>query len=190
MNVIFTDFDGPFSTLNQNFHPLESEDAVEKRVKILSDICKLYDCKVVIESAHKSMIDEETLEIIMKQDWLVELFDLFKKYDIEVIGITPQIINENNENTFSTIWKEKEILEYLKKHPEIEHICVIDDDDLVSIPAKERGDYSKSDLNMFREFLITPLSYSSENPDEVGLQEKHIEEAGRILEKSIKGRIW
>ena len=55
MNVIFLDFDGVLST----FH-FKSNLVVEKRVKILSDICKEYNCKVVISASAKNSIGEET----------------------------------------------------------------------------------------------------------------------------------
>ena len=174
MNVIFLDFDGVI-----NLNPKEDENAVERRIKILGDICKIYDCKVVITSAHKDCIDEETLETNL--DWIQEYFDMFKKYDIEVIGRTPCVKTEIKPGRFKDIWKENEILEYLKMHPEIEHFCVIDDDDLVTISKK--GDFSKSDLNLVRDYLITPIIYSDKDPNLAGLQESHIKEVGKILEK-------
>ena len=179
MNVIFLDFDGVINTFNSNLYPLESSDAVENRVKILSEICHKYDCKIVIESSHKSSFDPVTLETDV--EWMQELFELFKKYDIEVIGITPEVSD--------TIWKEDEILLYLERHPEVEHFCVIDDDDLVIIPFKEKGDFSQSDLNKVREHLVVPIIYSKEDPNKAGLQKEHIEEVGEILQKEIKRRI-
>ena len=47
MNIIFLDFDGVIT-----LHHQEIED-VERRIKILSDICHEYDCKIVIEAACK-----------------------------------------------------------------------------------------------------------------------------------------
>lgn len=181
MNVIFLDFDGVLDTYNKRLAPLEEEGAEEKRIKILGDICKLYDCKVVITSAHKDSIDEETLETNL--DWMQEYFDLFKKYDIEVIGRTPCVKTEIEPGYFVDIWKEDEIILYLESHPEIEHFCVIDDDDLVTTPASKKGDYSKSDLNLVRDYLISPLLYSDKDPNLAGLQESHIKEVGKILEK-------
>jgi aspartyl/asparaginyl-tRNA synthetase len=63
MNVIFLDFDGVINTFNRNLAPIEEENAPEERVKILGEICKKYDCKVVIEASAKDAIDEETMEI-------------------------------------------------------------------------------------------------------------------------------
>lgn len=181
MNVIFLDFDGVINTLNSIFPPKEDDNALEKRVKILGDICKKYDCKIVIESSHKKYIDEETLETDLK--WIQNYFNLFKKYGIECVGRTPCIKTEIKPGKYVDIWKENEILEYLKMHPEVERFCIIDDDDLVSEPNKEKGNYSNSDLNMFRDYLITPHFYSDKDPNLAGLQEEHIEEVGKILEK-------
>ena len=60
-------------------------------------------------------------------------------------------------------------------HPEINHYCVIDDDDLAP---------RNSDLNLVRDHLITPLYYSEENPEEEGLLASHKELVGEILKKN------
>ena len=166
MNVIFLDFDGVINIFN------DTEEDFLKRVKILSEICRRYNCKVVIESSHKDSINEETLETDV--EWIQELFEMFKEYGIEVIGRTPVI--------GKTINKGKEILAYLEKHPEIEHFCVIDDDDLVKFQDLKKGDYSRSDLNEVREHLVTTVELI-DKPKVIGLQEKHIEEVGKILQK-------
>lgn len=180
MNVIFLDFDGVINTLNSVLRPKEKENAKEERIKILSEICHRYDCKVVIISSHKDQIDEETLETDL--DWIKEYFRLFKKYDIEVIGRTP-LVEKNFEENYYRIIKEDEIEEYLKKHKEVERFCIIDDDDLISEPSKKKGDFRNSDLNRYREYLISPLLYSDIDPTKAGLQREHIEEVGKILQK-------
>jgi len=73
MNVIFLDFDGVLDTIHY-----KSNEDVEKRIAILADICKEYNCKIVIEAAAKNAIDEETMEIHGK--WVNFIFDLFNKY--------------------------------------------------------------------------------------------------------------
>ena len=181
MNVIFLDFDGVINTLNKNLKPLEDENAMERRIKILGDICKKYDCKVVIESSHKEWIDEITLKTDV--EWIKNMFDLFEKYGIECVGRVPNIQHEIEPGRFVDLWKEDEIIEYLNMHPEVEHFCVLDDDDLVTIPARENNDFSRSDLNKVRDYLISPLFYSNTNPNEAGLQMSHIDEVGEILKK-------
>mgnify|MGYP003305264639 CR=1 FL=1 len=184
MNIIFLDFDGVIYTLNMNLNPKEPKDAIEKRIEILARICELYNCKVVIISAHKDMIIRKTMTSRTK--WIQNLLDSFKTHGIEVIDRTPCVKIEIEPGHIIDIWKEAEILAYLKEHPEVEHYCIIDDDDRVSFPNMEKGDFRNSDLNMFREYLISPLAYSSTDPTIVGLQESHIEEVGKILQKKRK----
>lgn len=172
MNVIFLDFDGVLNTI----HYSDITD-VERRIKILSEICKKYNCKVVIEASAKDLIDEKT-NIPEKGSWVEDIYVLFKKYDIDCIGRTPNV--EKSISKFSTLpmWKEDEILLYLENHPEIEHFCVIDDDDAKYIHN------GMSDLDKVREYLVSPIFYSK-NPEEEGLLTKHIDEVGEILKKEM-----
>ena len=170
MNVIFLDFDGTLDT----FH-YHSEEDIENKIKILSDICKELDCKVVIESSAKRNIDEETLEVNDEDEalnWLRKILENFKKYGIECIGRTPCIGRRLNKYSYTPIWKEDEIRVFLFRHPEIDHYVIIDDDDLWP---------RNSDLDTVRNHLVTTLYYS-ENPEEEGLLEKHKEEIRKKLE--------
>lgn len=171
MNVIFLDFDGVLDTFHYN-----SYEDVEKRIMILSDICKEYDCKVVIEAAAKDAIDEETLEVSGK--WVNFIFSLFNKYGIECIGRTPNVKKKLSSSSCYEMWKEDEIMLYLYRHPEIEHYCVIDDDDLAPY---------NSDLNKVRDHLLKTLLYS-DNSSEEGLLESYKDEIGNILKKENKIR--
>lgn len=65
------------------------------------------------------------------------------------------------------MWKEDEIRLYLFKHPEIDHYCVIDDNDF-------------KDLEKVKSHLVETIYYSS-NLEE-GLLEKHKEEIAKKLE--------
>lgn len=152
MNVIFLDFDGVLDTIHYS-----SDEDIERRIKILSDICHEYNCKVVIEASAKDAIDEKTMEIHSK--WVKYIFDCFKKYNIECIGRTPSI----KKNSIMSTCKEDEIRLFLFRHPEIEHYCVIDDDDLAP---------KKSDLNKVRKHLVKTL-YFSDYGEYEGLLEKH-----------------
>ncbi len=170
MNVIFLDFDGVLDTIHY-----KSLEDIERRIKILADICKEYNCKVVIEASAKDAIDEETLEI-EEGSWVNDIFAFFKKYGIECIGRTPSITIKTGENTYITMWKEEEIIQYLQMHPEIEHYCIIDDDDTKAMH------WEKSDLDKVRDHLVETVYYSN-NPDEEGLLPRHKEEVGKILQK-------
>lgn len=185
MNVIFLDFDGVLDTYNDTIDELdygvskeEINKRVERRIAILGDICREYDCKVVISASAKRNMIDETLEIIEPSDRLEFLFEMFKKYGIEVIGKTPDIeIKEEKKD--STVYyssnKQNEIMLYLYRHPEIEHYCVIDDDDLASIYHRE------SDLEKVGKHLVRTYDFL-DNPDEEGLLERHKELVGRALQ--------
>ena len=165
MNVIFLDFDGVLNTSHYS-----SDKDVERRIAILSDICKEYNCKFVIESSYKDSINEDTMEV--EGEWVSFIFSLFKKYGIECIGRTPNIEKRIVGDLYTPIWKEDEIKLYLDRHPEIEHYCIIDDDDLKP----------KSDLDNVRDHLVKTIYYS-ENPEEEGLLESHKEKIGEIIRK-------
>ena len=166
MNVIFLDFDGVLNT----FHFSNNED-IERRIKLLGEICNEFDCKVVIEASSKDLIDSETL--YTESETINFMFDCFKKYNIDCIGRTPNI-GKIIETNYTPIWKEDEILAYLEEHPEIEHYCVIDDDDAAIM-------FRISDLDKVRDHLVKTIAYSN-NPSEEGLLEKHKEEIKKILE--------
>lgn len=166
MNVIFLDFDGVIDTIHYN-----SDKDVEEKIKLLGEICHELDCKVVIEAAAKDAIDEETNEIYGK--WVNYIFDLFNKYEIDCIGRTPNVERRLSDTSTIPIWKEDEIRLYLYRHPEIEHYCVIDDDDLQP---------HNSDLNKVRDHLVKTIYYS-DNPEEEGLLPKHKEEIKEVLKK-------
>ena len=174
MNVIFLDFDGVLNTLSE-FHLSDDKKKKnkEKRIKILSDICKKYNCKIVIEASVKDYINEITLETDV--DWVNEIFNLFKKYDIELIGRTPTVQKKIDDISYLPIWKEYEIRKYLFNHPEIDHYVVIDDDDLKALNRV-------SDLDKVRNHLVKTEFYS-ENKEEEGLLEKHIDEVEEKLKE-------
>ena len=183
MNVIFIDFDGCLKSwhdVNASIHGFEGTlyENAERRIAILADICATYNCKVVVSSANKDLIDEETMELEEGSDWIHFVFDMFAKYGIECIGRTPTVIRRTSKVSYLPVWKEDEIRLYLYRHPEIKHYCVIDDDD-----TKNMLHWPTSDLDKVRNHLVTPLYYSEENPEETGLLEKHKEEVGKKLQE-------
>ena len=134
-----------------------------------------YNCKVVISSSYKDLIDEDTLET--EVEWIQDIFNTMKYYGIEIIGRTPNLSSfKEDYDGNPPIWKEDEILEYLKIHPEINNYVVIDDNDLKAM-------HRKSDLDKVIDHLVETKYYSKENPEEEGLLDKHKEEVGIILQK-------
>ena len=94
MNIIFIDFDGVLCT----YHYKSDED-IENKIKILSNICQKLNCKVVIESAHKDDIDEKTLEVDTTYgSYAKYVLDLLRKHGIEVIGRTPVLTSKYSYN--------------------------------------------------------------------------------------------
>ena len=160
MNVIFLDFDGVLNTYHYN-----SNEDIEKRIIILSEICKEYNCKVVIEANAKDAIDEDTMKI--DSEWVKFIFDCFKKYEIDCIGRTPNVKRITSKCSYISMWKEDEIRLYLFRHPEIEHYCIIDDNDYI-------------DLEKVKDHLVETIYYS-DNLEEEGLLEIHKEQVGEKL---------
>ena len=68
------------------------------------------------------------------------------------------------------MWKEYEIITYLKHHPEIEHFCIIDDND-------------SKDLEKFKDYLVQTCDYLPNEPELEGIQYYHSESVGLILKK-------
>ena len=169
MNVIFLDLDGVIAT-----SPLINEEVrkeEEKRIAILADICKEYNCKVVIEASSKEVITPEFLK--EPYGFVGRVLSLFEKYGIEYYGKTPC---RGREDGRILMWKEDEIRLFLFRHPEIEHYCVIDDDDMGP---------KRSDLNSLRDHLLVTVNYS-DNYEEEGLLENHKERIGNILKLEYK----
>ncbi|MBQ9024615.1 MAG: hypothetical protein IJ105_05265 [Bacilli bacterium] len=173
MNVIFLDFDGVINTVHNN-----TKEDIEKRISILSDICKENDCSIVIEASVKKWIDEKTLKTDVK--WVKEIFELFKKYNIKCVGRTPEIGRNISSYSYTPIWKEDEIRIYLFNHPEIDHFVIIDDDDMAP---------RNSDLNTLRNHLVTTVFYS-DNIDEEGLLEKHKKEVKEKMKLENEYKVY
>lgn len=169
MNVIFLDIDGVLNTCNDleknRYYYLES--GIERpninieKVEVLSRIVKKYNCKIVISSSWKLNNNKN----------LNYLFNLFERYEIECIGFTPSIKKIYNEHTYNDMWKENDIRIYLLRHPEIEHFCIIDDEEY--------------DLLKLKDYLIKTVNYN-ENHELEGLLDIHETEVERILKKENK----
>ena len=175
VNVIFIDFEGTLMSIHGR-----DDDFIEKRIATLSEICKEYDCKVVIEAAAKISIDEETMETDV--DWINNILNLFAKYGIECIGRTPSVERKTGPHSSISMWKEDEIRLYLYRHPEIQHYCVLDDDDTKTI-----FHWETSDLDKVRDHLVTPLNIG-DTPEEEGLLPSHKEAVGKALQKENEVR--
>lgn len=166
MNIIFLDIDGVlnnFHTLKRNISNYEETgnweiNIDENKIELLSKIVEVNNAKIVLSSSWKINWDEDNIS----KD-LLSLFKLFKKYNIECIGRTPNI-----KNGINTMWKDYDILAYLCSHPEVEHFCIIDDEDY--------------DISILNSYLVKTEDYTQDEFKE-GLLEEHREEIKRILTK-------
>lgn len=184
MNVIFLDVSGTLCTAHD-----QSDEMIMKKLKIVVDICKEYNCKVVLSSTIKDIIDEDTLEVYPEfQDSDSKFIVDFLKEEGLLYGRTPTIrrYTDNSKNSYVSVWKEDEIRLFLYRHPEIEHYVVIDDDDM---PFFRHG---VSDLDKVRKHLVKTEDYLKDNPEGEGLLERHKDEVGEKLkeENEIKKLIY
>ena len=166
MNIIFLDFDGVITTNHDN-----SKEIIEKRISVLSDICKKNNCKVVITSSIRDAVVENVETELV---WVKGILELFKKHNIDFIGTTDSLSKRVSKYVNNPVLKDDDIRCYLFDHPEVEHYCVIDDN-------------NKRDLDKVSDHLVETYFYS-ENPDEEGLLTNHKEEVNDVLKKENKIR--
>ena len=139
MNILVVDIDG---VLNDIYSDSSID---EKKVMVLKELCNLFDAKVVIGSSRKPMYfhdinsylkekrENKYFKIMVEEDCvesktIVDLYELFDRYNIELLGFTPNVsINSSLETVDS--YKDFEIMYFLLNNPEVEHICILDDND-------------------------------------------------------------
>lgn len=119
MKVIFLDFNGILDTY-------ENLDVIDEgNISRLKQLCDITGSSVVYSSSGRfSVLGREIMQQIID-------------YGIDIIGVTPKINNN----------REEEIRMYLEKHPEINNYCILDDDfdmpsikeHLVKLPEQTRG---------------------------------------------------
>lgn len=116
MNVIFCDIDGTINPIT--YRGEDDFDGI--KLEILSDICTLTNSSLVLTSSWKLSGHVEKLKERFKI--------LFAVYDIDFLGFTPDVPNPNRAHG-GEMWKEWDIAYYLYLHPEVEHYCILDDED-------------------------------------------------------------
>lgn len=141
-------------------------DIDEEKVKLLSYICRVTGAKVVLSSSWRSDWKNGKENLKLKPSILLQ--ELFDKYDIDIIGITPQIPRSNDIDEKYHSWRENEIKDYLSKHREIESFCVIDDEEF--------------DLQTLKDYLVKTKFRDVKN-NMGGLNEGHVKQAIKILKK-------
>ena len=147
MKVIFLDFDGvinDYITMNE---------INEYNVEMLKRIIDKTGAKVVVTSSHKYAFQRnDNMEGFFNNNYFVRVL---KENGIDILDWTPYIRGQGkNDNQ-----REKEILEYLRAHPEITQYVILDDDHIIE---------SLKEHEIFLDL-------------QAGLREKHIVPAVRIL---------
>ena len=135
MKVLFLDIDGVLK--DDNYMRYESAHIegwmkngflLEDKFKILAEICKKYDLKVVVSSAWKCEWGPvKLIEDIEKNNrGLQQLHALLNKYGIELYGYTPDVPNPG-ANWCQSMCKEYDIEAFLIEHPEVTDYVIVDD---------------------------------------------------------------
>lgn len=92
---------------------------------------------------------------------LLKVIKTIQSNDMEVIGITPKASE-----------REEEIQLYLDSHPQVENFCIIDDD---------------YDMKSFKKHMVKLPSQNE--PDQMGLDDFHMNMAIEILNRHVKKRV-
>ncbi len=116
MKVIFLDIEGVLNT----FDTPKDSFVDEFRIGYLKEIIDATDAKVVLSSSLRGWWNTEdfTLRTDAPKD-MVELSEKFKKFDVEIYGITPKYRGGNRQD---------EIYLWLEMHPEVKKFIVFDDE--------------------------------------------------------------
>ncbi len=163
MKVIFLDIDGVLNT-QQTFKDIyeEYQESHKRRVELdeiriayLSEIVKKTNAYIVLISSWRIFGHMEDGIFVPTNKRTVELQRLFAKYNIFIYDMTPFLES-----------REEEIREWLYNH-DVEEYLIIDD---------EAFNYNEEE----RERLIKTSFYLKNAPD-IGLSEKHINEAVKKL---------
>lgn len=179
MNVIFLDVDGVLNTYHSSLENLRLLDEgidfpniLIEKVKILSEIAKEFDCKIVLSSSWKLNYEyydfnENKIKFNVSVKYLLKLFE---ENDIDFIGVTPNVKKIINNKLRDEMWKENDIAIYLLSHPEVEHFVIIDDENY--------------DLKALEDYLAL-TDYFNEDKEKEGLCYFHKEKIRKILAKDV-----
>ena len=127
MKVIFLDIDGVLNEENWMLNKTPWID--ENKLKLLSNLCKKTKAKIVLSTNWRD-IWFEPMYINSKGNGINLAHKLFKKYKLDVIGVTP-----------SLGMRESEILTYLSDNDFVNY--VVFDDNKLNLPHFIQTDKSK-----------------------------------------------
>ena len=154
MNIIFLDIDGVLNTSHFALKDYKNKYGGyliidREKVKILKQICDLTNASVVLSTGWKYILDEDLKALDDNGKFLLEIF---KENEIPLIGKTKTIPKDLGDGRILQYWKEYEIIDYLERHKEVKHFCIIDDE--------EKG------LESLLDYLIKTKDYQAYEKDE------------------------
>lgn len=162
-NVIFLDVDGVLNSLAfyKGFgNTSEAPDIDIRTVARLAEICKACDCRIVLSSTWRDLKGSEERESCEAYKYLE---NCLAEYGLTIYDVTPMHLNNRPE----------EIAAWLEEHKdEVRNFVSLDDDF-----SEER--YARFGLGghlVRTDFFVTDEA-------DGGLQDRHVEEAIKILEK-------
>lgn len=172
MNIIFLDIDGVLNTSHFALKDYKNKYGGyliidREKVKILKQICDLTNASVVLSTGWKFILDEDLKALDDNGKFLLEIF---KEYEIPLIGKTKTIPKDLGDGRMLQYWKEYEIKDYLEKHKEVKHFCIIDDE--------EKG------LESLLDYLIKTKDYQAYEKDE-GINIEYLDDIKKVLKKEI-----
>jgi hypothetical protein len=172
MNIIFLDIDGVLNTSHFAMKDYKNKYGGyliidPEKLKILKTICELTNSSVVLSTGWKAILDEDLKPLDVNGKFLLEMF---KEYDIPLVGKTKTIPLDLGDGRVLPYCKELEIVDYLSSHSEVKHFCIIDDED--------KG------LESLLDYLIKTKDYQANQEDE-GLIMEYLDEINKVLKKEI-----
>lgn len=175
MKIIFLDIDGVLNTsatFKRRYYEYKKSGILwleidEFRLQLLQKIVKETNAKIVLSSTWRSGFVKNNNNnniIIPTFDKSKQLLNIFKKYDLDIYDITPYDKN---------MWRENEILEYLKNRDDVESFVIFDDE------AKDLQIFADNGL------ILVHNDCTDFDEERNGLLEKHALIAIKKLNKDL-----
>ena len=186
-NIIFLDIDGVLNGYNLWTHLgwklacLSKNDKIKSWYRKISDPCGVHERKVKRLS---KIIKATNAKVVMSSSWrfgwwnipydkapkdFKKLTDLFIKYNIDVMGITPDLHRKN-------LKRDREILQWLYENEDKVDKYIILDDENTLLP------YYKDDERFIQTSTVAKgVMICGNYKENTGLKNRHVEEAIRLL---------
>ena len=170
MTIIFLDIEGVltnYASAKRKWEFYQQHNTIiseidEDSVRRLSEIVNATESKIVLTSTLRGDWANRVDNLQSEQSKQIQ--ELFDKFHIEVVGVTPCIPKSTDSGEANLSWREYEIKHYLNTHSDIETFCIIDDEIWF--------------LHSLKEHLV-------KTDREYGLQDEHVEKAIRILKQKV-----